>query len=336
MTAPRFALLAGTLLTTPCIGNSFIVPQSFPTTGADLNFSQKNQILTAGYIPFKDAEIYHQIEIETAGLGQEIEELNEQAELEESQNQDTTPHTRTTDENPPDDTPDIAQNNDSPQGIQQPKQFTTNNNNNHNQPLSYLQQPQNINRGCSVYQPGIPSNQTLPLGHPLLKSDWNEKVNSSWFGYRWNKKDYHHGMDLACCGEKYYGKPVFSPADGTVSYVVTARPGKSCGNGISIKHANGLRTVYCHLKDKPLYKKGDHVSAGCQIGNVGHTGGRKMDKNPLMDITLSHLHYEIHYNGSAEYVTAPDNTKIKIVPGNRKKCKTCIDPTDWINYHYSE
>lgn len=49
--------------------------------------------------------------------------------------------------------------------------------------------------------------------------------------------------------------------------------GKECGNGVAIKHDDGLRTQYCHLKkDSVPVKKGDRVATGQKIGQVGMSG----------------------------------------------------------------
>lgn len=79
------------------------------------------------------------------------------------------------------------------------------------------------------------------------------------------------------------GTDVFSPAAGTVTGVWSDN---SCGRGIRITHSNGYETVYCHLSEQ-LVKSGDRVSAGCRIAKSGNTGRS----------TGPHLHYGIKHDG---------------------------------------
>ena len=82
---------------------------------------------------------------------------------------------------------------------------------------------------------------------------------------------------------------ILAHSDGTVTWIQTgqkkdlkATGNKSYGNAIKIKHANGMYTLYAHLKTVKV-KKGDKVKKGQIIGVMGETGkayGR-------------HLHFEV-------------------------------------------
>ncbi len=117
---------------------------------------------------------------------------------------------------------------------------------------------------------------------PSLWPTISLRVTSS-FGYRKDpftrRPSFHAGVDIA--GNS--GDPIYVTADGTVQY---AGRDSAHGNNIIVKHANGIRTRYMHLK-KILVKEGDKVLRGEKIGLLGSTGRS----------TGPHLHYEVSKNG---------------------------------------
>jgi len=115
----------------------------------------------------------------------------------------------------------------------------------------------------------------VPFTHPL-KSDFRF---TSGFGNRRDPKTggrrMHNGIDLA--GPS--GTDIFAPADGVVTY---AGWQSGYGNYIEIQHDFGIETRYGHLS-RIRVKKGQRVSRGEQIGDMGSTGRS----------TGTHLHYEV-------------------------------------------
>lgn len=116
----------------------------------------------------------------------------------------------------------------------------------------------------------------VPLGRPV------PGTVSSRYGHRTDpvngKKGFHEGVDL----RGHSGDPILATADGTVT--------KSFRNGgygkyVEIDHGNGFVTKFAHMK-KRLVKRGEKVTRGQQIGQVGNSGRS----------TGSHLHYEICFN----------------------------------------
>ena len=105
---------------------------------------------------------------------------------------------------------------------------------------------------------------------------------SSRFGYRSSpfneKREFHKGIDIST----RRGAPILSPANGLVVFTGWKN---GYGRVIVMKHGNGLKTKYAHLK-KALVKKGQYVRKGETIGLVGSSGRT----------TGSHLHYEVHLN----------------------------------------
>jgi murein DD-endopeptidase MepM/ murein hydrolase activator NlpD len=90
----------------------------------------------------------------------------------------------------------------------------------------------------------------------------------------------HQGFDL--------GAP-----NGTV--IVAAGPGtvrisssSGCGNTVTITHAGGTQTLYCH-NERNLVTNGAVVNAGDPIATVGHTGNAVA--------SYPHLHFEVIVNG---------------------------------------
>jgi murein DD-endopeptidase MepM/ murein hydrolase activator NlpD len=91
----------------------------------------------------------------------------------------------------------------------------------------------------------------------------------------------HAGVDIS----PPLGTPVRA-ADG--GEVIFAAPNGSAGNEIKIRHCNGWVTRYLHLSQFSV-KKGDKVTQGQKIGEVGSTGNS----------TGPHLHFEIRINGGS-------------------------------------
>ena len=109
----------------------------------------------------------------------------------------------------------------------------------------------------------------MPIDHYTLSSN---------FGYRWGRL--HAGIDMAAPT----GTPIYASDGGTVT-----RAGWYSGYGlcVDIDHGNGRETRYGHCS-KILVNVGDQVYQGqvvSLVGNTGHSFG-------------SHLHFEIHRNGT--------------------------------------
>lgn len=124
----------------------------------------------------------------------------------------------------------------------------------------------------------------------------------------------HHGVDIG-----YHSKPesdnqILAHTDGKVVSVEknhnwTDKTGKSYGNYIKIKHANGYYTLYAHLKSVDV-KNGDYVKQGQKIGVMGATGhavGRHLHfevRKPITQVRIDPTPY-IYANlpGSSEGIT---------------------------------
>ena len=100
----------------------------------------------------------------------------------------------------------------------------------------------------------------------------------------------HNGMDMA----GPVGTPIYATGDGYISF---AGRQSGYGNLIIIQHEFGFETRYAHLNAIHV-EKGQRVSRGDRIGDMGNTGRS----------TGSHLHYEVHTNGTpvnpSQYIKA--------------------------------
>lgn len=119
------------------------------------------------------------------------------------------------------------------------------------------------------------------IGHVLVNTD--EVVT-------YDYSSSHHAIDLVGAGNSV--SDVISLEDGVVELVVNdvtntnvnARGTASYGNFVKIRHVNGQKTLYAHLKYGSVsVNKGDKVSKGQKIGTMGATG----------NAYGVHLHFEV-------------------------------------------
>lgn len=110
----------------------------------------------------------------------------------------------------------------------------------------------------------------------------NTSVNSG-FGPRWNST--HNGVDL-----KANASEVKAPADGVVD--IAAIKNDDCGGTITINHADGYKTGFCHLQ-KIIVSPGQTVKQGDIIGISG--GGANDVGRGRSD--GRHLHFTLRKDG---------------------------------------
>ena len=102
---------------------------------------------------------------------------------------------------------------------------------------------------------------------------------TSGFGMRWGRM--HSGTDFA----SKHGTPIYATADGVV---IHAEWLSGYGRLVKIQHEFGIETRYAHMS-RIRVKKGQRVSRGERIGDIGSTGRS----------TGTHLHYEVRVGGKA-------------------------------------
>ena len=127
--------------------------------------------------------------------------------------------------------------------------------------------------------------------------------------------DGHDGTDIRLNdrAEMAAGVQVLAAAPGTVRGVrdgmvdfASKIPGKDCGNGVVITHADGWETQYCHMRQgSVLVKAGDTVVTGTPLGLIGQTG--------MAD--FPHVHLTVRKNGKVLDPFEPESTACALVPG---------------------
>ena len=117
-------------------------------------------------------------------------------------------------------------------------------------------------------------------GGPHILSDYGSSYGVAGIG-RGSRAQPHNGVDFA----GGFGAPVLAAAEGRVVRAGTMGP--KCGVGVSIRHAFGLNTVYCHFSTVAV-EPGATVKRGQPIGAIGMTGD-------YGDVT--HVHLMLGANG---------------------------------------
>jgi murein DD-endopeptidase MepM/ murein hydrolase activator NlpD len=101
-------------------------------------------------------------------------------------------------------------------------------------------------------------------------------------GLNWGRLHPMNAVDIA----NSCGTPVWAAAGGVVEWAGWD-PGWYYGNYIVIRHPNGMRTYYAHLRTGSLLvSAGTPVSQGEKIAEIGNTGR-------TIGVTGCHLHFEV-------------------------------------------
>lgn len=121
-----------------------------------------------------------------------------------------------------------------------------------------------------------PTYDSADSGNPFFWPTTCRRITQYFQGWR------HTGIDIACSSSSN----VYAAADGVIEKAGWNAGGY--GNRIIIKHPDGSKTLYAHLKEGGiLVNTGQYVAKGEVIGLMGSTGRS----------TGYHLHFEVIVNG---------------------------------------
>lgn len=128
---------------------------------------------------------------------------------------------------------------------------------------------------------------SIPSIKPVVEDKLKRKIKHlSGYGIRLHPvhkvKKFHKGIDFTAPK----GTAIQATGNGTVIRVENKKRGY--GQNVVIDHGYGYTTLYAHMKTINV-KKGDKVTKGQKIGEIGSTGTS----------TAPHLHYEVRINGKA-------------------------------------
>ncbi len=115
----------------------------------------------------------------------------------------------------------------------------------------------------------------VPLDYVRVSSEYGGRTSPIT-----GKYEFHNGIDIPAA----YGTSIYATNAGTVT---VATNHWSYGNYIMIDHGGGYATLYAHCS-KLLVKKGDKVTKGQVIAQVGSTGYS----------TGNHLHFSMYENSA--------------------------------------
>ena len=124
----------------------------------------------------------------------------------------------------------------------------------------------------------IPKPKTGALAWPLLGRITQGYGSTYVTGFYNDAYKFHNGIDIAA----YYGTPVRASESGIVS--ASADDGRyAYGSWLSVRHENGLTTLYTHLSAKEV-SIGETIRQGQIIGYIGSSGFT----------TGPHLHFTVY------------------------------------------
>ena len=121
---------------------------------------------------------------------------------------------------------------------------------------------------------------SMPMANASLIKDFS--VDELYLNGTLGRWEYHDGIDLTSSDLK-----VYAVADGEV---VDISENSLYGTVITLKHSNGLQSLYASLSDDVLVEKGDKVKAGAELGKADDTASSEAADG-------KHLHFSLIENG---------------------------------------
>ena len=145
-------------------------------------------------------------------------------------------------------------------------------------------------------------------------------------GYRENRGGhFNNGVDMQQTRKTNY---VYAAAKGTV---VQSGLNGGYGYSVTIKHDDGVKTLYAHLKKGSIpkgVKKGKSIKQGVKVGIMGRTGSGGKNIYPI------HLKFSATKNGKSINPASLYNSKKKYKTNKGKKTLMQIWSTPRLNGNY--
>jgi hypothetical protein len=146
-------------------------------------------------------------------------------------------------------------------------------------PLLFIKLIKKIFNMKEQNKPGVATGVfTSPIDkqyHPVPTSHYGRRTHP----VTGEKGKHHNGVDVGLRDGQRKGIPHLATDGGIVTY---ASPADHAGNVVVVDHGNGVVSRYFHLAKIDI-KKGDAVSKGQVIGEVGRTGR----------VSAIHVHWEV-------------------------------------------
>ena len=136
-----------------------------------------------------------------------------------------------------------------------------------------------------------------PVGSQFIFTHWPTEQREINHAYNVSNPDFypppltgHEGVDLAAP----LGSNIFAAAPGTVYLTRDADENHAYGNAVYIRHKDGYRSAYAHLKER-FVDVGDEVQGGQLLGTADSTGNVFPPGDPVQS---SHLHLTLYHDGA--------------------------------------
>jgi hypothetical protein len=146
----------------------------------------------------------------------------------------------------------------------------------------------------------ITANRLAGASNPtFVFTNWPTDDQMFTQGFNANPLDYkpfgltgHEGVDIKAS----IGSNVYAVADGEVYQIRQVDEGHNYGNAVYIRHGDGYRTAYAHLKEILVNTTDKRsVTGGQLIGKADSTGNVRPKDNPVQ---ASHLHLTLYHDGA--------------------------------------
>lgn len=138
----------------------------------------------------------------------------------------------------------------------------------------------------TVPRSGTASRYTMPLSNSTASPNGVRPFIYPTMGsVTQNYRRGHYAIDIANSNKP----PIWAAGNGIIEKIETGKWAGGYGNNVTIRHPNGLKTLYAHM-DSVSVSEGQEITQGQVIGRMGRTGR-------VRGATGIHLHFEVIDHG---------------------------------------